>query len=67
MKRLISISIIILLSSSIALAQSFCKGDHDYDGDCDSDDVTSFLADFGRNEFNDHCPPDGPSPVPQTG
>jgi len=58
---------VVLLSSSIALAQDFCKGDHDYDGDCDSDDVTSFLADFGRSQYNNPCPPDGPAPVVKTG
>jgi hypothetical protein len=58
---------VVLLSSSIALAQDFCKGDHDYDGDCDSDDVTTFLADFGRSQYNNPCPPDGPAPVGRTG
>jgi len=67
MKRLISIAIILLLSSSTVLAQSFCNGDHDYDGDCDSDDISSFLADFGRSQFNNPCPLDGPAPVPKTG
>jgi len=67
MKRLISIAAMLLLFTSSALAQDFCKGDHDYDGDCDSDDVTSFLEDFGRSQFNNPCPPDGPTPVPKTG
>jgi len=67
MKRLILIAMVLLLSSSMAVAQNFCKGDHDFDGDCDSDDVTSFIQDFGRNEFNNPCPPDGPSPVAKTG
>ena len=66
MKHLLSITVIILLSSSITFAQSFCKGDHDYDGDCDSDDVASFIADFGRSQYNNPCPPDGPAPVPET-
>jgi hypothetical protein len=40
MKRLLSLAVIVLLSSSIAFAQDFCKGDFDYDGAVDSDDVT---------------------------
>jgi hypothetical protein len=67
MKRLILIAVILLLSSSTALAQSFCKGDHDFDGDCDATDVASFLVDFGRSPFNNPCPPDGPAPVAKTG
>ena len=56
MKRLILIAMLILLSSSIALAQDFCKGDFDYDGDVDADDVGEFLNHFGRFEFNNPCP-----------
>jgi hypothetical protein len=67
MKNLISIAVILLLSSSTVLAQDFCNGDHDFDGDCDSDDVTSFLQDFGRSQYNNPCPPDGPAPVEKTG
>ena len=32
-----------------------CEGDLDRDGDVDADDVTKFLEDFGRNEFNNPC------------
>jgi hypothetical protein len=68
MKRLIlAVVITFLMSAPTVLAQDFCKGDHDYDGDCDSDDVTSFLEDFGRSQFNNPCPPDGPAPVEKTG
>ena len=67
MKHLISIAVILLLSSFTVYAQDFCNGDHDFDGDCDSDDVTTFLADFGRSQYNNPCPPDGPTPVPKTG
>jgi len=67
MKRLISLAVIILLSSSIAFAQDFCKGDFDYDGDVDSDDVTEFINSFGRGQYNNPCPPDGPAPVAKTG
>jgi hypothetical protein len=65
--HIISIAIIVLLSSSIAFAQDFCKGDFDYDGDVDADDVEEFLIHFGRFEFNNPCPPDGPTPVAKTG
>ncbi len=67
MKRLILTAMVVLLSSSIALAQDFCKGDFDYDIDVDADDVTEFLNHFGRNEYNTPCPPDGPAPVAKTG
>ena len=67
MKRLILIAIVVLMSSSVALAQDFCKGDFDYDADVDADDVTVFIENFGRDEYYLPCPADGPSPVPQTG
>jgi hypothetical protein len=67
MKNLISIAVILLLSSSITFAQDFCKGDFSYDGSVGAEDVEIFLQHFGRNEFNNPCPPDGPSPVPKTG
>jgi len=67
MKRLILIAMVVLISSSVALAQDFCNGDFNYDRNCDADDVTTFLADFGRSQFFNPCPPDGPAPVPKTG
>jgi len=67
MKRLIVIAMVVFLSSSIALAQEFCIGDFNYDGSVAAQDVTEFLNHFGRNPFNNPCPPDGPAPVSQTG
>jgi hypothetical protein len=67
MKRLILIAMVVLLSSSIALAQDFCKGDFNYNGSVAAEDVELFLEHFGRSIFNNPCPPDGPSPVPQRG
>ena len=67
MKRLMLTAMIVLLSSSIALAQDFCNGDCNYDGDVDADDVTEFLNHFGRSQCNDPCQPDGPAPVARTG
>jgi len=32
-----------------------CEGDFDCNGNVDATDVTSFLAYFGRNQFNDPC------------
>jgi hypothetical protein len=46
---------------------TFCRGLADFDQDVDANDVTAFLAHFGRSQFNNPCPPDGPSPVPKTG
>jgi len=67
MKRLILIAMVVLMSSSIAFAQDFCKGDFTYDGDVDADDVATFLEHFGRSIFSNPCPTDGPAPVPKTG
>ena len=74
MKRLILIAMVVLMSSSIALAQcdmsyqnSICEGDFDYDCDVDANDVTTFLAHFGRSQYNNPCRPNGPAPVPKTG
>ena len=67
MKRLVLIAMVVLLSSPIAIAQDFCEGDFDYDGDQDGTDASLFKSDFGRSEFSDPCPPDGPAPVPRTG
>jgi len=33
-----------------------CEGDLDKDGDGDANDVTQFLNDFGRSQFNRPCP-----------
>jgi hypothetical protein len=46
---------------------TFCRGLADYDRDVDANDVTVFLSHFGRSQFNNPCPPDGPTPVPKTG
>jgi len=67
MKRLLVITMVVILSSSIARAQDLCKGDFNYNGSVASEDVTIFLEHFGRNPFNNPCPPDGPTPVPKTG
>jgi hypothetical protein len=67
MKQLVLITMVLLLSSSTALAQDFCKGDFIYDGDVDGEDVTEFLSHFGRGQYDRPCPPDGPAPVPRTG
>jgi hypothetical protein len=32
-----------------------CEGDFNCDGNVDAGDVTAFLFDFGRNQFNDPC------------
>ena len=37
-----------------------CEGDFDCDGDVDSDDVTTFLTDFGRSSFFNPCRADNP-------
>jgi hypothetical protein len=37
-----------------------CECDFNCDGNVDASDVTSFLTDFGRNEFNDPCTNESP-------
>jgi len=61
------LSFIVLFPSSNIIAQDFCKGDFNYDGNVDATDVLVFLQNFGRSRFNNPCPSDGPAPVPQTG
>ena len=51
MKQLLSIAMVVLLSSSIALAQDICESDFDCNGAVDANDVSTFLEDFGRSEF----------------
>ena len=67
MKQIVLITLVVFLSSSMSLAQNFCQGDFNYDGNVAADDVSTFLAHFGRSQFNNPCPPDGPTPVPKTG
>ena len=43
-----------------------CKGNFDYDGDVDGTDASIFKQHYGRSEYNNPCPPDGPSPVEKT-
>ena len=67
MKQVVVLLIFLLLSAPIALAQNFCKGDFNYDGNVDANDVTEFLNNFGRSIYNNPCPFDGPAPVAKTG
>ena len=67
MKQLVLIAMLVFLSPSIAPAQDFCKGDFNYNRSVAAEDVELFLEHFGRNEFNNPCPPDGPTPPPKTG
>ena len=64
---LIVVAGMFMLSASTVQAQDFCNGDFNYDRNCDADDVTTFLADFGRSIFNNPCPPDGPAPAVWSG
>ena len=66
-KVLVLITVLFLLTSSTVLAQDFCQGDFNYDGNVDAADVTTFLTHFGRSPFFNPCPPDGPAPVGKTG
>ena len=67
--RGLAIFICLLLCATVtALAQdNFCEGNFDFDNDQDGPDAFKFKEDFGRNTFNNPCPPDGPAPVAKTG
>ena len=67
LKVMVVVTSLILLSASTALAQSFCSGNFDYDGDVDGTDASIFKSHFGRGGYVDPCPSDGPAPVPRTG
>jgi hypothetical protein len=56
MKRLLSIAMVVLLTASISVAQEPCTADFDCNGTVDADDVTEFLTQFGRSQFNNPCP-----------
>jgi hypothetical protein len=64
MRRLILISMVVLLSSSMSIAQEPCTADFDCNGNVDADDVTVFLTQFGRSPFNNPCPDCYDSPCP---
>ena len=67
MKRIILIAMVVLMSAPTVLAQDFCKGDFNYNGNVAAEDVEIFLEHFGRSIFSNPCPPDGPAPVARTG
>ena len=67
MKRLILIAMVVMLSAPNVFAQNFCQGDFNYNGSVGAEDVSVFLEHFGRSQFNNPCPPDGPALVPKTG
>lgn len=66
-KVLAIITSTLIFSSSISLAQNFCKGDFNYNGSVGAEDVSVFLEHFGRSQFNNPCPPDGPAPAVWSG
>jgi len=64
MKRIVVLfSIFLLFLPFTALAQDFCEGNFDYDKDVDGTDASVFKQSFGRSQFKNPCPPDGPAPV----
>ena len=67
MKRLILIAMVVLLSVPNVFAQNFCRGEFNYNGNVAAEDVEVFLEHFGRSQFNNPCPSDGPVPVARTG
>jgi len=61
--------LMLLVPSVLAgpLAGVYCEGDFNYNGSVGAEDSTTYLEHFGRNQYNDPCPSDGPAPVPKTG
>ena len=56
-----------LLGSTLKAQIDYCEGNFDYDQDQDGTDAFQFKTDFGRHQYENPCPPNGPGPVPQTG
>ena len=74
MKKILAlVACLLMLTASNVMAQTtttipfFCKGDFNYNGSVAAEDITVFLNHFGRSQFNNPCPPDGPTPPPKTG
>jgi hypothetical protein len=72
MKKMLAVAVIVvaglfILPASAVLAQDFCFGDFFYDGDVDGVDLSTFLEQFGRGQYDNPCPPDGRVPVAKTG
>ena len=47
-------------------SDTMCKGNFDYDQDVDGSDAHTFKQHFGRHQYLNPCPPDGPAPVEKT-
>ena len=61
------VAVMLLAVAPVAVAQDFCKGNFDYDDNVDGSDASVFKTHFGRNSYENPCPPDGPAPFPKTG
>jgi hypothetical protein len=68
---LIVVAMLLMFSASSVIAGPLegvpCNGDFNNDGNVDATDVTEFLVHFGRNQFNDPCPPTPEAPVEKSG
>jgi hypothetical protein len=67
MKTLILIISIVLLPFTALAQDDFCQGNFDFDQDVDGTDLVTMKEFYGRSEFYNPCPPDGPAPVPKSG
>ena len=67
MKQILVLLILLLLVPLTTSALDFCKGNFNYDDNVDGSDAFIFKTHFGRGEYNNPCPSDGPAPVPKTG
>ena len=50
------ITVLFLLLPLTALAQDYCEGDFNCDGDVDGTDASLFKSDFGRSSMQNPCP-----------
>ena len=51
------LAFVFTISVSNVLAQELCEGNFDCDQDVDGTDATVLKEDFGRNQYNNPCPP----------
>ena len=63
----ITMAVFISMSTASLAQIDYCEGNFDYDQDVDGTDAFQFKTDFGRQQYTNSCPPDGPSPVAKTG
>lgn len=57
-KVLALVAVLLMLSAQTVLAQDYCYGDFDHDGDVKDGDISLFKANMGRFPMYNPCPPE---------